>query len=83
MTETFTDDVLLYLQVLINEVGTINTNVSVKARSGSGQVRGTENEGFDYAAMGAAVIDAIARSGLKVECDDREFGRLITELQQV
>ena len=25
MTETFTDDVLLYLQVLINEVGTINT----------------------------------------------------------
>ena len=65
------------------EVGTINTNVSVKARSGSGQVRGTENEGFDYAAMGAAVIDAIAQSGLKVECDDREFGRLITELQQV
>lgn len=62
------------------EVGQIATDVTVKARTGSGQVQGIQSEGMDYAAMAAAFILALKEAGIKVECDEREFGRLIAEL---
>lgn len=61
------------------EVGSISTDVTVRTKSGSGQVDHTADEGIDYDRMGDAVAYAIGRADIKVECDDREFGRLVEE----
>ena len=62
------------------EMGKIATNVTVRTKTGSGQVDGTASEGIDYGALAWAIVDALTRAGLKVECDERELGRLIAEL---
>lgn len=64
------------------EVGSISTDVSVRTKSGSGQVEHTANEGFDYERMGDAVAQGFVKADVKVECDDREFGRLVSEHTQ-
>lgn len=67
-------------QTVNAEIGNITQDVTVKANSGSGQVKATESEKFDYARMGGALIDALAAAGIKVEMDERELGRLIAEI---
>lgn len=62
------------------QVGEINANVSLKTKSGSGQVSATEDESFNYERMGEAVAQGFIRADVKVECDDREFGRLVSEV---
>lgn len=64
-----------------DQVGSISTNVSVKTRTGSGQVDGTAGENIDYEQMGDAVARGFIRADVKVECDDREFGRLISDIE--
>lgn len=66
-----------------DQVGSISTNVSVKTRTGSGQVDGTAGENIDYEQMGDAVARGFIRADVKVECDDREFGRLISDIEPV
>lgn len=63
------------------QVGSINADVSVKTRTGSGQVEGTMAEYLDYEQMGDAVARGFVRADVKVECDDRELGRLISDLE--
>lgn len=62
------------------EVGDITQDITVKSNSGGGQVAATESERMDYGRLGAALIDALANAGIKVEMDERELGRLIAEL---
>lgn len=64
------------------EVGSISTDVTVKTKSGSGQVDHTADEGFDYERMGDAVAQGFVKADVKVECDDREFGRLVSDHTQ-
>ena len=61
------------------ETAKINTSVTVKTKTGSGQVAQTAGESMDYERMGDAVAQAIDRADIKVECDDREVGRIIAE----
>jgi len=63
------------------QVGNINANVSVKTRTGTGQVDGTMDEYLDYEQLGDAVARGFVRADVKVECDDREFGRLISDIE--
>lgn len=62
-----------------HEVGSITTDVTVRTKSGSGQVDHTADEGFDYERMGDAVAQGFVKADVKVECDDREFGRLVSD----
>lgn len=61
------------------ETAKINNTVTIKSKTGSGQVAQTAGEVMDYDRMGDAVADGIDRAGLKIECDDREVGRVIAE----
>ncbi len=61
------------------ETAKINNTVTIKSKTGSGQVAQTAGEAMDYGRMGDAVADGIDRAGLKIECDDREVGRVIAE----
>lgn len=61
------------------ETAKINNTVTIKSKTGSGQVTQTAGEAMDYDRMGDAVADGIDRAGLKIECDDREVGRVIAE----
>lgn len=61
------------------ETAKINNTVTIKSKTGSGQVAQTAGEAMDYDRMGDAVADGIDRAGLKIECDDREVGRVIAE----
>ena len=61
------------------ETAKINTSVTIKTKTGSGQVAQTAGESMDYDRMGDAVAQAIDRADIKVECDDREVGRIIAE----
>ena len=61
------------------ETAKINNTVTIKSKTGSGQVTQTAGETMDYDRMGDAVAEGIDRAGLKIECDDREVGRVIAE----
>lgn len=61
------------------ETAKINNTVTIKSKTGSGQVAQTAGEAMDYDRMGDAVAEGIDRAGLKIECDDREVGRVIAE----
>ena len=61
------------------ETAKINNTVTIKSKTGSGQVTQTAGEAMDYDRMGDAVAEGIDRAGLKIECDDREVGRVIAE----
>ena len=61
------------------EVNKISSDVTVRTKSGSGQVDSTADEGFDYDRMGDAVAQGFIRADVKMECDDREFGRLVSD----
>ena len=61
------------------ETAKINNTVTIKSKTGSGQVAQTADEAMDYDRMGDAVAEGIDRAGLKIECDDREVGRVIAE----
>lgn len=61
------------------ETAKINNTVTIKSKTGSGQVAQTAGEAMDYGRMGDAVAEGIDRAGLKIECDDREVGRVIAE----
>ena len=61
------------------ETAKINNTVTIKSKTGSGQVTQTAGEAMDYGRMGDAVAEGIDRAGLKIECDDREVGRVIAE----
>ena len=61
------------------ETAKINNTVTIKSKTGSGQVAQTAGEALDYSRMGDAVAEGIDRAGLKIECDDREVGRVIAE----
>lgn len=61
------------------ETAKINNTVTIKSKTGSGQVAQTAGEAIDYGRMGDAVAEGIDRAGLKIECDDREVGRVIAE----
>ena len=61
------------------EVNKISSDVTVRTKSGSGQVNSTADEGFDYDRMGDAVAQGFIRADVKMECDDREFGRLVSD----
>ena len=67
-------------QTVNAEIGDITQDVTIKSNTGSGQVQATESERFSYDRMGSSLIDALAKAGIKVEMDERELGRLITEL---
>lgn len=62
------------------QIGEVSTNVSLKTRSGSGQVSATEDEAFNYERMGNAVAESLVRADVKFECEGREFGRLVSEV---
>lgn len=62
-----------------SEVGSITSDMTARTRSGSGQVNSTADEGFDYDRMGDAVAQGFIRADVKMECDDREFGRLVSD----
>ena len=68
-------------QTVADQVGSISTNVAVKTRTGSGQVEGTADENLDYEQLGDAVARGIVRADIKVECDERDFGRLVSDLE--
>ena len=61
------------------EVGNITSDVTIRTKSGSGQVDSIADEGFDYDRMGDAVAQGFIRADVKMECDDREFGRLVSD----
>lgn len=61
------------------EVGSISADVTVRTKGGSGRGDSIPSENIDYNRLGAAVVRALIQADVKVECDDREFGRLISD----
>ena len=62
------------------QIGEVTTSVSLKTKTGSGQVSATDEETFDYERMGEAMVQAFVKADVKVECDDRELGRVISDI---
>ena len=62
------------------EVGRISADVQVRSKISSSQLESETREEIDYERLGAAVASGLIQANVKVECDDRDFGRLIADI---
>ena len=62
------------------EVGRISADVQVRSKISSSQLESETREEIDYERLGAAVASGLIQANVKVECDDRDFGRLVADI---
>ena len=61
------------------EVGSIASDTTARAKGNYYREESTSVENLDYDRLGRSIVSAFVSADVKVECDDREFGRLISD----